>query len=128
MQRILLSLILLIFFIILFPCLNIFSGNNLTEQQALDILVEQIKKDKLYDSWSSLSSLIFITENISEENIDFAIHEKHDGTSSADPYTSPVVDRFRIDRITKEIKWYDVLKIGFVPYANILKIKNTEMH
>jgi len=44
------SLILFLSLLVAFPYSNVFAGNQLTEQQALDILVAQIQKDKLYDS------------------------------------------------------------------------------
>ncbi|MGD9160557.1 MAG: hypothetical protein PVG39_19225 [Desulfobacteraceae bacterium] len=50
MKRILLNLLLLMPLPILFPCSNIQADNQITEQQALDVLVEQIKKEKLYDN------------------------------------------------------------------------------
>ena len=105
----------LFFFIFLFTCSNVHASKQLTEQQALNILAELIKKDKLYNKRFSLECLIFATEK-TKENIDVAIHEKHDGKCPGDPNTSPVVDRFRIDRTTKEIEWFDVLNSEFVPY------------
>ena len=127
MKRIFLNIILLVFFIFLFTCSNVHASKQLTEQQALSILAELIKKDKLYNKRFSLECLIFATEEKTKENIDVAIHEKHDGKCPGDPNTSPVVDRFRIDRTTKEIEWFDVLNAEFVPYNTILATGNSEM-
>ena len=48
--------------LIVFPCLNVLAGKQLTERQALDVLAAQIQKDKLYDGWATLSCLLFSTE------------------------------------------------------------------
>jgi hypothetical protein len=127
MKRSLSNLILLIPLLILFPYSNILAGNQVTEKQALDTLEEQIKKDKLYDNRLTFSCLLFITEETTENYFDFAVHEKHGGECQGDPNTSPIVDRFRINRITKEIQWYDVVEDGFVPYGTMLSARNDEM-
>ena len=126
MKRALSNLILLIPLLILFPYSNIQAGNQLTEQQALDTFVEQIKKDKLYDKRFTFSCLLIITEETTENYFDFAVHEKHGGECQGDPNTSPILDRFRINRITKEIQWYDVVEDGFAPYSAMLLKRNLE--
>jgi len=126
MKRVLSILILLITLLILLPNANILAGNQLTEQQALDILADQFKKDKLYEGRITISCLLFITEEATEKYFDFAVREKHGGECPGDPNTSPIVDRFRINRMTKEIQWYDVLDADFVPYNTMLSTRNEE--
>lgn len=56
------SIILLLFLLVAFTYHNVLGENQLTEQQALNILMAQIQKDKLYDGWTTLSCLQFLTE------------------------------------------------------------------
>jgi len=58
----LLNLILFLSLLTVFPCSNVLAAEQLNEQQALTILVAQIQKDKLYDSWTTLSCLSFLSE------------------------------------------------------------------
>jgi len=109
--------------LITFPCSNVLAGKQLTEQQALDILTAQIQKDKLYDSWTTLSCLLFSTEEKTKDHFDFAIREKHGGQCASDPNTSPIADRFRLDRLTKKIRWYEPGEGEFLPYRAVLKAR-----
>lgn len=117
------SLILFLSLLTVFPCSNVLAGKQLTERQALDILVAQIQKDKLYDSWTTLSCLLFLTEEKTKDHFDFAIREKHGGQCAGDPNTSPIVDRFRVDRLTKNIQWYEPVEGEFLPYRVVLKAR-----
>ena len=117
------SLILFLSLLIVFPCSNVLAGKQLTERQALDILVAQIQKDKLYDSWTTLSCLLFLTEEKTKDHFDFGIHEKHGGKCPGDPNTSPIVDRFRVDRLTRKIQWYEPTEGEFLPYKAVLKAR-----
>ena len=47
---------------IVYPNPNATAGNRLNEEQALNILQSRIQKDKLYDSWVTMSCLSFIIE------------------------------------------------------------------
>ncbi len=106
-----------------FPYSDVVAEKQLTEQQALDILIAQIQKDKLYDSWTTLSCLSFFTEEKAKDYFDFAIHEKHGGGCPGDPSTSPVVDRFRVNRLTKKIQWYEPTEGELLPYRDVLKAR-----
>lgn len=117
------SLILFLSLLLAFPYSNVLAGNQLTEQQALDILVSQIQKDKLYDSWTTLSCLSFFTEEKTKDYFDFAIHEKHGGRCPGNPNTSPVVDRFRVNRLTQKIQWYEPTTGALQPYEAVLKAR-----
>jgi hypothetical protein len=108
--------------LIVFPCSNVHAEKELTEQQALDILAAQIQKDKLYDSWApNLSCLLFFTEEKTKDHFNIAIREKHGGQCAGDPNTSPIVDRFRVDRLTGKIQWYDPVDGDLHPYEGVLK-------
>jgi hypothetical protein len=118
-------LFLMVFFsiLIIFPYSNVLAEKQLTEKQSLDILTAQIQKDKLYDSWITLSCLQFFTDESTKDYFDFAIHEKHGGQCPGDPNTSPVVDRFRVDRLTKKIQWYEPTEGEYLSYKAVLKVR-----
>ncbi len=105
----------------LFLCSNAFAENRLTEHQALDIVAARVQKDHLYDSWTTASCLTFLVEEKTKDYIDIAIREKHEGKCEGDPNTSPIVDRFRVHRMTKRIKWYEPAEGEFHPYRAVLK-------
>ena len=124
MKMRLFSIILLFALLVVFPYQNVLGETQLTEQQALDILAAQIQKDKLYDSWApNLSCLLFFTEEKTKDYFDFGIHEKHGGQCPGDPNTSPIVDRFRVDRLTKKIQWYEPTEGEYLPYKAVLKAR-----
>jgi hypothetical protein len=103
---------------------DVLAENQLSERQALDILKLQFQKDKLYDSWApNLSCPLFFTEKKTKDYFEFAIHEKHGGNCSGDPNTSPAVDRFRVNRLTKRIQWYDPVEGELLPYKAVLKAR-----
>jgi hypothetical protein len=123
MRKGLSGLILFLYLLIIFPYSNALAGNQLTEQQALDVLVSQIQKDKLYDSWTTLSCLSFLNDEKTKDYFGFAIHEKHGGKCPGDPNTWPIVDRFRINRFTKKIQWYEPTEGEWLPYRAVLKAR-----
>lgn len=67
--------------------------------------------------------LSFFTEERTKEYFAFEIHEKHGGKCPGDPNTAPIVDRFRVNRSTKIIQWYDPAEDEFVPYKAVLKAR-----
>ena len=99
------------------------ASNPLDEKHVLDVLVAQIQKDKLYESWTSLACLSFVTEEKTKKFIDFAILEKHGGKCPGDPNTSPVVDRFRVNRLTHKIEWFEPTEGELKPYRAVLKFR-----
>jgi hypothetical protein len=112
-----------------FLCTNAFAENRLSEKQALDIVSARVQQDKLYDSWTTASCLSFLVEEKTKVYIDIAIREKHGGQCPGDPDTSPIVDRFRVHRMTKRVKWYKPAEGEFQPYSAVLKarVKNEEL-
>jgi len=64
-----------------------------------------------------------LTEEKAEDYFDFAIHEKHGGGCPGDSNTSPVVDRFRVNRLTKKIQWYEPAQGELRPYGAVLKAR-----
>jgi hypothetical protein len=98
----------------------------LTEKQALDLLTSRIQKDKLYDSWTTLSCLsIFIDTSLTDPDerdkyFDITIREKHDGKCPGDPLTAPLVDHFRVNRRNSAIQWYDP-DLDLHPYKAVIE-------
>ena len=98
------------------------SETPMTEKQALDRPISQIQKDKLYDSWTTLSCLSIFIEDKTEKYFDITIREKHDGKCPGDPLTAPIVDRFRVNRLTGRIEWYD-WDLELHPYKAVIEWK-----
>lgn len=95
----------------------------LDEKHALNLLVSRIRKDRLYDNWTSVACLSFATEEKTKLYFDFAILERHGGTCPGDPLTSPVVDRFKVHRSTQQIEWFDSAEDEYLPYMAVLKFR-----
>ncbi len=95
----------------------------LTEKEALNRLISGIQKDKLYDGWTTIFCLTIWTEEKTKDYFDFAIHEKHNRDCPGDPSTSPTVDRFRVNRRTGKIQWYDPTDDNLYPYKGVLDFR-----
>ena len=103
------------------------ANSRLTERQALDVLISRIKMDKAYDSWApNLSCILFLTEEKTNNYFDFAVREKHGDGCPGDPNTAPIVDRFRVNRVTKNIQWYDPVEDELRPYKTMLKLRQKQ--
>jgi hypothetical protein len=113
----------LVLFLALLTATTAGAGMLLDERGALDVLVSQIRKDRLYDSWTSLSCLFFMTEAKTKGYFDFAVHEKHGGACPGDPVTAPVVDRFRVNRLTRRIQWIEPGEGRLLSYGAVLKFR-----
>ncbi len=118
-----LSITLLLSVLIVFPFQIVLGENQITEQQALNVLIAQIQKHKLYDSWTTLSCLSFLTEEKTRDYFGFAIHEKHEANCPGDPNTWPIVDRFRVNRFTKKIQWLEPIEGEWLSYGDVLKAR-----
>ncbi len=85
------------------------------------ILMSKVQKDKLYDSWTTMSCLSFLVERKTGKYIELAVREKHGGNCPGDPDTYPIVDRFRIHRKSKRIEWLEIVQDEWRPYKEVLK-------
>ncbi len=131
----LLNIILFLPLLVVSPYQDVHGQNQMTEQEALNTLITQIQKDKLYDSWTTFSCLQFFTEEKTNNHFAFGIHEKHGGACPGDPNTSPIVDRFSVNRLTKKVQWYEPTEGEYLPYKAVLKARlkikkclNQEIH
>ncbi len=83
-------------------------------------LVDIVKKDEKYAGWAKVECLQFMVEQQDEKLTEIAMREKHGDGCPGDPQTSPVIDRFRIEKASGNILRYDIvedqyLQVGAVP-------------
>ncbi len=97
-------------------------ASDLTEEQALDLLVNKIRSSRLYESRIKLECIGFKTEKQTLTVIDFKVYENHRGAGcEGDKNTAPTLDRFRVIKKTKEIKWHQISRDQFVAFDRALK-------
>jgi hypothetical protein len=87
---------------------NIILASGLNEGAALDILLRTIKHDHVYDKRISLDCVTFDTEETTRIYFEIAVREKHNKKCGGDPDTSPVIDRYRVNRASGKLERYDV--------------------
>ena len=102
-----LSLIVLLLLVPFFVFSHVSAKAKLSEDQALKVLLSSIEEDGLYGSNPDMSCFSVFAEERSKDYYDFSVHKNRGGRCSGDPNRSPTVDRFRVDRSTKTIQWYD---------------------
>lgn len=92
------------------------SYNGMTEAAALDLLVRTIQHDNIYAKRISLNCVSYVTEETTRTYFEFALREKHDAKCGGDPDTSPVIDRYRVNRASGKIELYDAPADRWQPY------------
>ena len=102
------------------------SGTPLSEARALHLLEARIQQDGLYRDWTTMECLTFAVEGRDRGHFDFAIREEHGGSCPGDPATAPVVDRFRLDRRSHRIQWYDAVDDEWMPYKAVMKARGVQ--
>lgn len=81
----------------------------LSHQAALDLLRTQLQRDSVYSAWARIECLSFITEDSTSEYFGMAVRERHGGGCPGDTSTFPLVDRFRVKRLSPHrILWWNV--------------------
>ena len=115
------SLGLFLLLAVMVPGSNVEAKTPLTEKQALNHLTVRIQKDKLYDSWTTVSCLSSFVEEKTKKYFNIGIREKHEGECPGDPPTAPIVDRFRVDRLIGKIQWYDPVDGDLHPYKDAVR-------
>lgn len=79
-----------------------------------------------------MECILFFTEDHNTENhnpkqLTFALREKHDDKCGGDPQLAPTInDRYRINRLSKKIEWYDVIEDEFRPYSEAVKSRKSK--
>ena len=87
--------------------------------KATAALVDIVKQDGRYKGWAKIECLQFVTELQDDKKTEIAMLEKHGGACPGDPATSPVVDRFRLEKSTGVILRYDVVEDAYEPVGKV---------
>jgi len=85
---------------------NVNAKARLSEEQALNILLEAIEKDKLYGSKPNMSCFTIFTDEQDKDHFDFSVHKNRGSNCPGNPNESPIIDRFRVDRSSRKVQWY----------------------
>jgi hypothetical protein len=82
-------------------------GQPLTENAALDLLVRTLKRDHVYTNRISLDCISYQTEQTTDAYFQFTLREIHDAKCGGDPETNPTLNRYRVYRASRKIKWLE---------------------
>jgi hypothetical protein len=88
----------------------------LDEDAALARLERTLKRDSVYTHRISLDCVSYGTEETTNAYFQFVLREKHTAKCGGAPDTSPVVDRYRVDRASGKIEWLDRIEDNWRPY------------
>jgi hypothetical protein len=91
-------------------------SHPLNEDEALNMLGHTLRRDHIYDKRISLDCVTFDTEQTTRIYFQVALREKHNKKCGGDPDTSPVIDRYKINRASGKIEWYNPPKDSWDPY------------
>ena len=83
------------------------SHGPMTQDAAVTLLLRTIKTDHVYDKRISLDCVSFDTEETTRTYFEIALRENHTRKCGGDPDTSPVIDRYRVNRASGRIEWND---------------------
>lgn len=83
------------------------SSGAMAEDVALKLLLRTLEHDNVYAKRISLDCVTFETEETTRIYFEFALREKHNAKCGGDPDTNPVIDRYRVNRASGKIEWYD---------------------
>lgn len=97
-------------------------GHPLSEDAALALLVSTLKHDNVYAHRIALDCVTYDTEETGAAYFQFALRENHTAPCGGDPETSPVVDRYRVYRVSGKIEWLERIEDSWRPY-NPAKIR-----
>ena len=93
------------------------NARGLNEDAAINALLRALQRDHVYDKRISLDCVTFDTEDTTRTYFEIALREKHNKKCGGDPETSPVVDRYRVNRASGKIELYDAANDSWKPYA-----------
>jgi hypothetical protein len=92
------------------------SSKAMTEDVALNLLLRTLEHDNVYAKRISLDCVTFETEETTRIYFEFALREKHNAKCGGDPDTNPVIDRYRVNRASGKIEWYDATADNWQSY------------
>jgi len=95
---------------------NLVFARPLTEDAALNLLLRKLEHDHVYAKRISLDCVSFETEETTRIYFEVAVREKHNAKCGGDPETSPVIDRYRVNRASGKIEWNDAVNDTWLPY------------
>ena len=95
---------------------SMISARALTEDAALNILLHKLEQDHVYAKRISLDCVTFDTEETTRTYFQVALREKHNKKCGGDPDITPVIDRYRVNRASGKLDWYDPVNDNWQPY------------
>ncbi len=98
--------------------------SRLDGEQALQVLVDRIERDRLYSGTNS-SCLVLSLEKTSRRYFEFAIREMRGEGCPAAAGGASIDDRFRVSRLTRKVQWYEPLEGDWLPYSALRKARTT---
>jgi hypothetical protein len=98
------------------------SKGPLTEDAAVNILLRTLKQENAYAKRISFDCITFDTEETTRIYFAIALRENHTAKCGGDPDTSPVIDRYRVNRASGKIELYDAVADRWHDY-NSAKIR-----
>jgi hypothetical protein len=86
---------------------NVNAKAKLSEEQALNVLLAAIEKDNLYGAKPNMSCFTIFSEEQGKDHFDFSVHKNRGSNCPGNPNDSSIMDRFRVDRSSRKIQWYN---------------------
>ena len=96
------------------------------EADAINVLMHRINKSQVYAAWLKQGCFTVFTETTTAKFYEFALHEAHGGNCEGDPNTSPVIDRFRVSRVSNTILWYNLPNDEYLPFKALIKNRKSK--
>jgi hypothetical protein len=93
------------------------------ENDAIDLVRKRIQIDKLYEWNNHDECLAYVIETATESSYDVGVHENHQGRCGGDKGSFPIIDRFRVERGTGTIMWYNFENGEYVGYSAMKSVK-----
>ena len=91
-------------------------SHPLDEDSALALLERTLKHDGVYTHRISLDCVGYGTEETTDAYFQFVLRENHNAKCDGDPETSPVIDRYRVNRQSGKIEWLERIEDNWRPY------------
>src|SRR5436190_1579354 len=92
------------------------SHGPLSEDAAVNLLLQTLKRDHVYDHRISLDCVTFGTVETTRIYFEFVLREDHTAKCGGDPDTNPVVDRYRVHRASGKIELYNLAADNWQAY------------
>lgn len=90
----------------------------MSEAEAVAAVKAVVAERGLYDDLPKAECLTYDIDTADDLAIEIAVREVHDTVCGGDPATSPVRDRFRVDRDDQQVRRYDPVEAGYVDWLS----------